>query len=102
MPTRLRHKVKPLVDQYKPRIVALDMSAVSDLEYTALKTLTNSEKRNREQGVRLWLVGMNPQVLAMVRNSQLGTALGKEGMQFNLELAVAQHQAMTPETAPPK
>jgi sulfate permease, SulP family len=96
----IAHKVKPLIDQYKPRIVALDMSAVPDLEYTALKTLTNSEKRNREQGIRLWLVGLNPQVLAMVRNSPLGTALGKEGMQFNLEMAVAHYLALSPETVP--
>ena len=100
MPSQIAHKIKPLVDQYKPRIVALDMSGVPDLEYTALKTLTDAEKRNREQGIRLWLVGMNPQVLAMVRKSQLGTDLGREGMHFNLEMAVAKYQAMTSGTVP--
>ncbi len=92
------NKMKPLIDQSKPRIVALDMSGIPDLEYTALKTLTEAEKRNREQGLRLWLVGMNPQVLAMVQRSQLGKELGREGMQFNLEIAVNKYLAM-PETA---
>jgi sulfate permease, SulP family len=98
--SQIANKIRPLVEQYKPRIVALDMSGVPDLEYSALKTLTNAEERNREQGIRLWLVGMNPQVLAMVRNSQLGAALGRKGMKFNLEMAVAQYQTMSSETVP--
>jgi SulP family sulfate permease len=92
---QITHKIKPLIEQYKPMVVAIDMSAVPDLEYSALKTLTERERRNREQGIRLWLVGMNPQVLAMVRKSQLGTALGNDAMQFNLETCVAKYHAMT-------
>jgi sulfate permease, SulP family len=97
---QIAQKVKPLVDQYKPRIVAMDMSGVPDLEYTALKTLTDAAKRNRRRGTQIWLVGMNPQVLAMVRKSQLGIDIGEEGMQFNLELAVAKYQAIMSETLP--
>jgi anti-anti-sigma factor len=96
---QIANKIRPLIDQFKPGIVAIDMSGVSDLEYTALKTLTDAEKRSRERGTRLWLVGMNPHVLAMVRKSQLGRALRDDGMQFNLELAVAKYQAMASETA---
>ena len=36
------------------------MSGVFDLEYTALKMLTEGEKRMRERGVSVWLVGLNP------------------------------------------
>lgn len=97
---QITHKMKPLIEEYKPRVVAIDMSAVPDLEYTALKTLTEGEKRNREQGIRLWLVGMNPQVLAMVRKSELGTALESDGMHFNLEIAVAKYHALSSGTAP--
>jgi anti-anti-sigma factor len=89
---QIAHKIRPLIEEYKPKIVALDMSGVLDIEYTALKTLTEAERRSREQGIRLWLVGMNPQVLAMIRRSPLGKALGNEGMQFNLEMAVAKYQ----------
>ena len=97
---QIANKMKPLIDQGNPRVVALDMSGVPDLEYTALKTLTDSEMRFRELGIRLWLVGMNPQVLAMVRRSQFGKDLGNESMQFNIETAVAKYQTMTPETVP--
>jgi sulfate permease, SulP family len=97
---QIANKMRPLIDQHKPRIVAIDMSGVPDIEYTALKTLTDAEKRARERGNRLWLVGMNPEVLAMIRKSQLGGALGNDGMQFNLEIAVAKYQAMASETVP--
>jgi hypothetical protein len=41
----------------------------------------------------MWLVGLNPEVLAMVQRSSLGKVLGREQMHFNLELAVARHLA---------
>jgi anti-anti-sigma regulatory factor len=64
------------------------MRAVFDLEYTALKMLIEAEKKSREHGIRLWLVGMNPDVLSMVQKSSLGEALGREGMHLNLEAAL--------------
>src|SRR5262249_11434486 len=86
-------KIRPLIAEAKPRGVALDLEGVFDLEYTALKMLTEAEKREREKGVLLWLVGLTPGVLAMVQHSPLGAALGRERMFFNLEQAVARHQA---------
>ena len=80
-----------MIEEAKPKVVALDFSAVPDLEYTALKMLTEGEKRQRERGVALWLVGLNPHVLAMVQRSSLGKALGREQMYFNLEMAVAKY-----------
>jgi SulP family sulfate permease len=88
---RIADKIRPLIEEAKPKVVALDFSAVPDLEYTALKMLTQGEKRQRERGVALWLVGLNPHVLAMVQRSSLGKALGREQMHFNLELAVAKY-----------
>ena len=83
--------MKPLLAEAKPRVVALDLSRVPDLEYTALKMLTEAEKRHRDLGVAVWLVGLNPEVLATVRRSSLGEALGRERMIFNLEMAVAKY-----------
>lgn len=82
-------KIKPLVDEMKPEVIVLDLSGVPDLEYTALRMLTEAEKRYREQGLSLWLVGLNPHVLTMVLRSSLGKSLGREAMHFNLEVAVA-------------
>ena len=86
---QLAHKARLRVEEAHPRIIVLDMRAVFDLEYTALKMLIDAEKKNRERGIRLWLVGMNPDVLSMVQESTLAEALGREGMYLNLEAAVA-------------
>jgi sulfate permease, SulP family len=84
-------KIQLLVNEAKPSVVALDLSGVPDLEYTALKMLSEGEKRQRERGVSIWLVGLNPRVLQMVQKSSLGKALGRERMQFSLEMAAAQY-----------
>ena len=84
-------KIKLLIEEAQPRVVALDLRGVPDLEYTALKMLTEGEKRQRERGIRLWLVGMNPSVLEVIQRSQLGEALGRDAMHFNLEIAVAKY-----------
>jgi hypothetical protein len=39
----------------------------------------------------LWLIGMTPGVLAIVQRSPLGQLLRREGMHFNLEIAVAHY-----------
>ena len=77
--------------QSKPKIIAVDLSGVIDLEYTALKALIEAERKERDRGVLLWLVGLNQTVLAMVMRSQLGETLGRERMFFNLEMAVAKY-----------
>jgi len=76
--------------------VLLDLSGVPDLEYSALKALMEAERRHREHGIRLWLVGMNPNVLEMVQKSHWGESLGREAMHFNLEIAVAQCTGQSP------
>ena len=68
-----------------PRVLALDLSAVSDIEYSALKMLIEGEERLRERGILLWLVALNPEALGMVQRSSLGETLGRERMFFNLE-----------------
>jgi MFS superfamily sulfate permease-like transporter len=90
---RVGEKMTRSIAEAKPRVVALHLRGVFDLEYTALKMLTEAEKRLRADGVLLWLVGLNPGVLAMVQHSPLGQTLGRERMFFNLEQAVAKYQA---------
>ena len=82
-----------LVDEAKPRVVTLDLSGVFDLEYTALKMLIEGEKRYREHGIWMSLVGLNPEVLAIVQRSSLGETLGRERMHFTLEVAVDKYLA---------
>jgi MFS superfamily sulfate permease-like transporter len=89
---RIGEKMKWLIDDAKPDIVALDLGGVSDLEYTALKMLTDAERQLREDGMLLWLVDLNPEVLAMVQRCPLGRTLGRERMFFTVEQAVARYQ----------
>ena len=91
----ISEKIRKLVDEAKPRIVAIDFGAVPDLEYTALKALTEGEKRQRSRGILLWLVGLNPGVLNMVQKSELGQVLGRDAMHFNLEVAVTKYLLMS-------
>jgi high affinity sulfate transporter 1 len=88
---QIAQKIRRLTQEMEPKVVAIDLSGIVDIEYTALKMLTDGEKRQREQGRQLWLVGMSPGVLAMIQRSQLGQALGREGMHFNLEITVAKY-----------
>jgi high affinity sulfate transporter 1 len=87
----LADKVRPLVEQASPKVVALELAGVPDLEYSALKSLTEAEARLRERGAALWLVKLNPTVLAMVQRCPLGAMLGRERMFFNMETAVARY-----------
>ncbi|MBP0591506.1 SulP family inorganic anion transporter [Paraburkholderia sp. LEh10] len=87
-------KLRPLIADAHPTVVVLDMSAVFDLEYTALKMLIQAEQRQRERGISTWLVNLNPNVLATVQRSSLGKTLGRERMFFTLEEALAAWQAL--------
>ena len=81
-------KIRFFIEEAQPKVVVLHLRSVPDLEYTALKMLTEGEKRERERGIRLWLVGLNPNVLEVIEKSPLGKALGRDALHFNLEIAV--------------
>jgi len=87
-------RISALVAQYKPRVLALDMSRVPDLEYSALQILIQREKSATESGIVCWLVGLNPEVLATVRNTDLSERLGRERMLFNARDAIQRYQAL--------
>jgi high affinity sulfate transporter 1 len=82
----------PLIEQAKPSVVVIDCSAIIDIEYTALRMLTEAEEHLRADGITLWLAALNPAVLEVVRNSRLGAILGEQRMFFNLQAAVARYQ----------
>ena len=92
---QIAHKIEPLVRETQPKVIAVDASGVLDMEYSALKMFAEVAIRQREHGVRLWLIGMSPKVLATVQRSPLGQMLRQEGMFFNLEIAVAHYLSNT-------
>jgi high affinity sulfate transporter 1 len=87
-------RIGALIAEANPKVVAIDMQGVVDLEYSALKMLTEAEQRRRESGVSLWLVEMSSQVLATVKRAPLGKTLGREGMVHSLEIAVERYRSM--------
>lgn len=89
---RIGEKIRPLIAAAQPKIVAFDLSRVFDLEYSALKMLIEAEQRQREAGITLWLVGLNPQVYAVIQRSPLGPVLGTERMLLDLEIAIDKFQ----------
>jgi MFS superfamily sulfate permease-like transporter len=89
-------QIGALVAQHQPRVLAVDMSRVPDIEYSALQMLIESDKRANERGAMVWLVGLNPGALEVVRNSELDERLGRERMLFNARAAIERYQALQP------
>jgi sulfate permease, SulP family len=83
----LGQKLREVVLREKPRVLALDCSAIPGFEFTAIKMLIAGEAWLRDQGTQLWLVALTPEALELVRRTPLA-ALASGRMYFNLEEAV--------------
>jgi len=97
----LAQKMRDLIDAAQPRIVVLDLSNVFDIEYTALHMMDEAEKRLALSGVSLWMTGLSPAVLAMVRKSPLGASLGTRRLFHNLDEAITHYQKTRGDSAAP-
>jgi high affinity sulfate transporter 1 len=82
-----------LIERDRPAIVALDCSAIPDIEYSALKLLIEGEERLRAQGILLWVVRLNPEARQMVERSPLWETLGPDRLFLNMEAAVQRYCA---------
>ncbi|MGH6624092.1 MAG: SulP family inorganic anion transporter [Burkholderiaceae bacterium] len=87
-------QMNALITQYQPKVIALDMSRVPDLEYSALQMLIEGERRMKERGITVWLAALNPRVLDVVRRSPLHERLGRERMLFNARAAIERYREM--------
>ncbi|HEY9506318.1 MAG TPA: SulP family inorganic anion transporter [Gemmatimonadales bacterium] len=92
---RIGERIRAHVDRWKPKVVALELSGVFDLEYSALVAFMEAEKRLRENGVTVWLVGLTPGVLEMIQRSELRHTFDRERMHFNPEIAVREYLRTT-------
>ena len=86
-------QISALVAQYRPRVLALDLSRVPDIEYSALQALMESEKGATERGAVIWLAALNPGVLEVVRRAGLDKRLGRERLLFNARAVIERYQA---------
>ena len=79
-----------LAEEHQTRVVLLDLSRMPDIEYSALQALIEGGRR------ALWLSGLNPGVLEVVRNAGLADRLGRDQLLFNARLAIQRYQALPP------
>lgn len=94
---RLIQEMRKLIAEFTPRVLVLDLSAVPDMEYTALMMLTDGEEQVREAGTEISLVAMNPYVLEVIRRSPLWERLGRGRMFFTLDQAVERFRRQSAE-----
>lgn len=73
-------RISDLTAEANPRVLLLDLSGVVDIEYSALQMIIECEQRLAEQGVIVWLAGLNSDVLAYVRASEFAERLGPDRM----------------------
>ena len=93
----IAEQITALITKHQPRVVALDMSRVPDIEYSALQMLMEGEARFSDRGVMLWLVALNPGVLEVVRKAGLAERLGRDRLLFNARAAIERFEAQQAE-----
>jgi sulfate permease, SulP family len=84
--------IRALVAEHRPTVLALDMSRVTDIEYSALQMLVDGERRMTEEGITIWLAGLNPSVLRSIRSSPLADRLGQDRLLFNARAVIKKYQ----------
>ena len=89
-------QIKALIAERKPRVVALDLSRVPDIEYSALQMLQEGSRRT---STTFWLVGLNPGVLEMVRRAGLDKELGPDRLLFNARTAIKRYKELQARSA---
>ena len=87
-------RIDALVAEYKPRVLALDLSRVPDVEYSALQVLAEGDRRRAQDGIVVWLAGLNPGVLETVRHGALYAQFGPQRLLFNAREAIVRYQTM--------
>ena len=85
-------QIRTLVAKHRPRVLALDMSRVPDIEYSALQMLVEGEQRMTEEGIAVWLAALNPSVLDSIRSSALAERLGQERLLPNARAVIRKYQ----------
>jgi high affinity sulfate transporter 1 len=88
-------QIRALRTEHKPRVLALDLSRIFDIEYSALQMLIEGERRASEEGSVLWLADLNPSVKECVVSSGLADRLGKLRLFPNARAVIRHYQEMS-------
>ena len=74
------------------QVLAIDCSAVIDVEYTAIEVLEQLDDKLRRNGCQLWLADMTRSVFDVVERSGIGAQIGHQRMFLNLQAAVEAYE----------
>lgn len=80
----------------RAQVLAIDCSAVIDVEYTAIKVLEQMDDKLRRNGCELWLAGLTPGVFDVIEGSGIGAQIGHQRMFLNLQAAVEAYEPRIP------
>ena len=84
-------RMRAVTDGSDAAVLVLDLSAVPDIEYTALLQLEKAERNLAARGTSLWLVGLNARVLEAVRRTPLADKLKDGRMFYTVSQAVEEY-----------
>lgn len=91
-------RIDALVAEQRPRVLVLGLSRVPDVEYSALQLLAEADRRRAQDGIVVWLAGLNPGVLETMRHSALYAQFGPQRLLFNARAAITRYQALPAQT----
>ncbi len=80
-----------LIEGQEAKVLLLDLSAVPDIEYTALMQLEEAERNMADKGRSLRVAGLNRRVFESIQRTSLGERLKDDRMFDTVEEAVQQH-----------
>jgi SulP family sulfate permease len=88
---RAADKFNALTAGREAKILLLDLSAVPDIEYSALMQLEEAEQKMAESSTSLWVAGLNRRVLESIGRTALGERLKDGRIFYTTEEAVQQY-----------
>lgn len=87
-------RIEALAAEHRPRVLALDMSRVPDIEYSALKTLEELAHTLAGNGVVIWVAALNPGVMEVARNAGWDERLGRDRLLFNARAVIEKYREL--------
>jgi hypothetical protein len=80
------------VAEHRPRMLALDLSRVFDIEVSALQMRIEGDKRAAGQGATAWLPGLSPAVTERTRAAGLADRLVSERLRPSARTVIRRYQ----------
>ena len=87
-------RIEALVRERCPQTVALDLSRVPDIEYSAFETLQELDRRLSQSGVTVWYADMSPTVLVRLRTAGFVERIGNDRLFPNVRSVISHVEAV--------